>query len=97
MTNSEYAFVMVHFGDKPKYLELEIYLSIMLRKNSKNDIIYLYSITDTPKLFINIMKKYCTHVIPYDDNNITYNIKNFTSIYQHFNTLRTCNFYLHIN
>ena len=108
------AFVIIHFGDKSKYLELEIYNAIMLKKNTKYDIVYMYSINDTPQTFIDIMKKYCTHVIPYDDNNVTmnlskrsldkelfsetnvkentYNIKNFTSLYQHFNTLRTCNF-----
>ena len=29
------AFVLIHFGDKLKYLELEIYTVIMLRKNTK--------------------------------------------------------------
>lgn len=86
------AFVLIHFGDKPKYVELEIYTAIMIRNNSKYDIVYMYSINDTPQYFIDIMKKYCNHVIPYDDNNVTYNIKNFTSLYLHFNTLRTCNF-----
>jgi hypothetical protein len=85
------AFVLVHFGDKVKYLELEIYLCINLRKNTKYDIIYLYSINDTPIKFVNIMKKYCNYTIPYDDNNITYNVP-FLSFYSHFNTLRTCNF-----
>jgi alpha-N-acetylglucosamine transferase len=87
-----YAFVLVHFGDKLKYLELEIYACEMIRKNTIHDIIYLYSINDTPIKFVNIMKEYCTNVIPFDDNGITYNIKNFKSLYQHFNTLRTCNF-----
>ena len=86
------AFVIIHFGDKPKYLELEIYFLIMLRNNTKNDIIYMYSIKDTPKSFIKIIKKLCTEVIPYDDTDITFNIKNFKSHYMHFNTLRTCNF-----
>ena len=86
------AFVIIHFGDKPKYLELEIYFLIMLKNNTKNDIIYMYSVTDTPKKFINIIKKYCNKVIPYDDTNITYNIQNFESHYTQFNTLRTCNF-----
>lgn len=91
--SDKYAFVIVHFGNKPKYLELEIYVSIMLRKNTKHDIVYLYSVNDTPQTYINLMKDYCTHVIPYDDNNITHSsdIK-FHSIYAHFNTLRTCNF-----
>ena len=85
------AFVLIHFGDKKKYLELEIYFIINLREHTKNDIIYLYSVVDTPKTFIDIMKKYCDHVIPYDDNNITYNI-DFSSFYTHFNLLRGCNF-----
>jgi hypothetical protein len=86
------AFVIVHFGDKIKYLELEIYLSINLRKNTKYDIIYLYSINDTPKSFVTIMETYCTHTIPYDDKNITLDIKDSKSVYTHFNALRTCNF-----
>ena len=85
------AFVLVHFGDKQKYLELEIYFIKNLRENTKNDIIYLYSVVDTPKIFIDIMTKYCNYVIPYDDNNITYNIE-FSSFYTHFNLLRGCNF-----
>lgn len=83
---------MIHFGNKPKYIELEIYTALMIRNNSKHDIIYLYSINDTPQSFIDIMKDYCTCTVPYDDNGITYNIKNFVSLYEHFNTLRTCNF-----
>jgi alpha-N-acetylglucosamine transferase len=86
------AFAIIHFGNKPKYLELEIYVCKMIRDNSKYDIVYLYSINDTPPSFINIMKKYSTKTIPFDDKGITYDIKNFKSLYQHFNTLRTCNF-----
>jgi len=88
-----YAFVLVHFGDKYKYLELEIYCAIMLKKNTKYDIIYLYSINDTPLEFVKKMENYCTKTIPFDDKGITYDIKNnFISLYPHFNTLRTCNF-----
>jgi hypothetical protein len=86
------AFVLIHFGSNPKYLELEIYVSKMIRDNSKYDIVYLYSINDTPKYFVDIMNKYCTKTISFDDKGITYDIPNFKSIYQHFNTLRTCNF-----
>jgi alpha-N-acetylglucosamine transferase len=92
MSKSKNAFIIVHFGDKIKYLELEIYLSLMIRKNSSNDIVYLYSINDTPISFVNIMKNYCNYTIAYDDKDITYDIKNFKSYYEHFNTLRTCNF-----
>jgi len=86
-----YAFVIQHFGNNKKYLEYELYLIFNLKNNTKYDIIYLYSINDTPKSFIDIIKKYVI-LEPYDDNNITYNIKNFSSYYKHFNTLRTCNF-----
>lgn len=86
------AFVLIHFGNKPKYLELEIYSLINLRKNTKYDLVYMYSINDTPQSFLDIIKHYCTYLIPYDDNNITYNIHNYKSVYSHFNVLRTCNF-----
>ncbi len=64
----------------------------MIRRNSTNDIVYLYSKNDTPSAFVNIMKKYCNYTLSYDDKNITYNINKFKSNYEHFNTLRTCNF-----
>lgn len=89
---TENAFIIIHFGDNKKYLELEIYLSIMIRQNSINDIVYFYSINDTPVAFVNIMKKYCNYTLSYDDKDITYNINKFKSFYEYFNTLRTCNF-----
>jgi hypothetical protein len=85
------AFVLSHFGNNPKFLELEIYLCINLRKNTKYDIIYMYSINDTPDEFVNVMKEYCNHTIPIDDTNITYDVK-FSSPFPRFNILRTCNF-----
>jgi hypothetical protein len=87
------AFVLIHFGLQKKYLELEIYFLIMLKKNTKNDIIYLYSKNDTPKEYIKVIKKLnICKLKSYNDDNITYNIKDFKSNYEHFNTLRTCNF-----
>jgi len=88
----KYAVCLVHFGNKKKYLEYEIYTILMLKNNTKNDIIYLYSINDTPVEFINIINQYNIKTIGYDDNNITFNINEYKSIYQHFNTLRTCNY-----
>ena len=58
-----YAFVIIHFGNKPKYLELEIYVSKMIRDNSKYDIVYLYSINDTPQEFIKIIESLNVKVI----------------------------------
>jgi hypothetical protein len=86
-----YAFLLVHFGANTRYLELELYLLINLRKYTKYDIIYLYSITDTPQKFIDIVSPYCTKTVPYNDDKITYNVQ-FNSYYKHFNLLRTCNF-----
>lgn len=89
---SKNAFVIIHFGNNPKYLELEVYFLEMLKLNTKHDIIYMYSITDTPKEYVKIIESIFIKTIPYDDNNITFNIKNFSSTYMSFNTLRTCNF-----
>jgi alpha-N-acetylglucosamine transferase len=91
MKKKDYAFVLIHFRDNIKYLELELYFIINLKNFTNNDIIYMYSINDTPNKFIEIIKKYC-QVLPYNDNNITFNVQNFKSSYSHFNTLRTCNF-----
>lgn len=89
---SKFAVCLVHFGDKKKYLEYEIYTILMLKNNTKHDIIYLYSINDTPQEYVNIIKEYDVITEGYDDNNITYNVDNYKSIYKHFNTLRTCNY-----
>lgn len=47
-----YAFVLVHFGDKPKYLELEIYSALMLKDNTKYDIIYIQLMIHLKNLLI---------------------------------------------
>ena len=49
------AFVINHFGNNIKYLRYEIYFLYMLRNNTKNDIVYLYSINDTPNKYIEII------------------------------------------
>ena len=85
------AFVIVHFGNNIKYLELEIFFLINLRKCTKYDIIYLYSINDTPEIFIDIIKHYCDQTISYDDKHITYDM-DYISFYKHFNLLRVCNY-----
>ena len=87
---SAYAFVLMHFGKDIKYLEYELYLIHNLRENTNHDIIYMYSINDTPDSFVEIVKQYC-QVKSINDDQITYNIE-FESHYTHFNLLRTCNF-----
>lgn len=89
---SKYTFALVHFGNKPKYLELELYFLINLRKYTSYDITYLYSINDTPEIYPKIISKFVTNVVPYDDKGFSYEIEEFKSQYEHFNTLRTCNF-----
>jgi hypothetical protein len=87
---SDFAFVLMHFGSDIKYLEYELYLIHNLRDNTKHDIIYMYSISDTPNSFVEIVKQYC-QVKSINDDQITYNIE-YESHYTHFNLLRTCNF-----
>ena len=87
-----HAYALIHFGNNPKYLELEIYFIKNLQRNTVYDIIYLYSVADTPQKYVDIIESLSVKTVPYDDTGITYNITNFVSGYQHFNTLRTCNF-----
>ncbi len=84
------AFVLVHFGDNPKYFELELYFCMMLRKYTKHDIVYLYSEEDTPSSFVHEITPFVNKTSSYS-NNLTSNPE-FSSKYTSFNTLRTCNF-----
>ena len=85
------AFAVIHFGANPIYLELELYFFKMLRQYTRNDIVYLYSVNDTPAGFVDAVRPLVTEVVPYDDRGITYEVS-FKSGYGNFNTLRTCNF-----
>ena len=95
-----YAFVLIHFGSNVKYLEYELYTLLMLNKFSNMDIVYMYSINDTPEHFLTIINNLKKHfniinlkLIPYDDLNSTFgNNINYKSSYEHFNLLRTANF-----
>jgi len=90
-SRSRDAFAIIHFGGNPMYLELELYFLKMLRQYTRNDILYLYSVNDTPPSFVEAITPLVTDVVPYDDRGITYDVK-FKSIYTNFNILRTCNF-----
>ncbi len=85
------AFVIIHFGSNPKYLELELYFCIMLQKFTTNNIIYMYSQMDTPASFAEAISPYVYNTIAFNDDGLTYNV-NFESNYSSFNTLRTCDF-----
>lgn len=90
-----YAYVINHFGNNPRYLEYEIYFLINLRNLTNYDIIYMYSGYDTPNMYIDIIKSLNLNIkfYKYNDDGITINLsKSFISKYDHFNTLRTCNF-----
>jgi hypothetical protein len=88
---SKCAFAVIHFGSNPVYLELELYFFRMLRQYTTQDIIYLYSVTDTPESFVDAVRPMVTDAIPFDDRKITFDV-DFASGYANFNTLRTCNF-----
>ena len=90
-SRSRDAFAIVHFGSNPVYLELELYFLKMLRQYTRNDILYLYSVNDTPPSFVEAIRPLVAEVVPYDDRGITYDVS-FKSIYTNFNILRTCNF-----
>jgi lipopolysaccharide biosynthesis glycosyltransferase len=85
------AYATIHFGSNPVYLELELYFFRMLRQYTNYDILYLYSVNDTPASFVDAIKPLVTRAIPYDDKNVTFDVS-FKSGYANFNTLRTCNF-----
>lgn len=91
MTPKKFAYATVHFGSNPVYLELEMYFFRMLRQYTQHDIIYLYSVNDTPESFVDAIRPLVTQVVPYDDRKITFDVS-FKSGYANFNTLRTCNF-----
>jgi hypothetical protein len=88
-----YAFTILHFGNNKIYFEYELYFLYMLRDHTINDIIYLYSINDTPKEYIKKIKSLNLDIkcIGFNDDKITYNVE-FDSKYESFNLLRTCNY-----
>ena len=90
-----YAFALIHFGNNFAYLELELYFLLMLKKNTVHDILYLYSVQDTPSSYLQSIQSLAIsnlHIIPYEDQFIMEYISTFVSSYTHFNTLRTCNY-----
>lgn len=87
-----YAYVLTHFGSNIKYLEYEIYTVLMLQSISNYDIVYLYNSADTPEIFAETMKNLNVKVKKYDDTIISKYIEMFKSKYEHFNTLKTCQF-----
>ena len=87
-----FAYVIIHFGSNIKYLEYEIYSILMLKSISKHDIVYMYSIIDTPEIFVKIIEKMGIKVKGFDDSIIINASKKFSSFYTHFNLLRLCCF-----
>jgi alpha-N-acetylglucosamine transferase len=98
-SKTNYSYVLSHFGNNLKYLELELYFLSMLRSKTNYDIIYMYSIMDTPMIFIDSIQQLNRNIkcVGIDDNNVTFftadkKESQFKSGYDKFNTLRTCNF-----
>ena len=92
---NKHAIILLHFGDKLKYFELELYFVQMLRKNidSNVDLVYMYTKShdndNTPEFFIETMRKYFDYCIPIPP---LPQDASYVSHYSHFNTLLTCNF-----
>lgn len=98
-SKTNYSYVLSHFGNNLKYLELELYFLSMLRSKTNYDIIYMYSIMDTPMVFIVSVQQLNKNIkcVGIDDNDVTFfnadkKESQFKSGYDKFNTLRTCNF-----
>ena len=91
MSKTRNAFVIIHFGSNEKYFELELYFCMMLQKYTRNNIIYMYSETDTPSSFVSAISPFVYRTQGFNDEGITYNVS-FESKYSSFNTLRTCDF-----
>ena len=83
-----FAYVIIHFGSNIKYLEYEMYEIIMLQSISKYDIVYMYSIHDTPEIFVKTIQKMSIKTKGFDDSLIIDKSNKFSSFYQHFNLLR---------
>jgi alpha-N-acetylglucosamine transferase len=64
----------------------------MLRSFTEIDIVYLYSETDTPGEFVREIANLGAKPIGFNDDGITFNVREFQSAYTSFNTLRTCDF-----
>jgi hypothetical protein len=88
-----YAFLLNHFGNNKTYFKYELYFLLSFRDKTKHDIIYFYSINDTPKEYIDIIASLNLNIIflPLNDDKVTFNI-DFNSSYESFNLLRTCNY-----
>jgi hypothetical protein len=89
----KYAFVLIHFGSNPIYFEYELYSVFMIRSICNYDFVYMYSKSDTPSKFVEVMKKFNVKTVEYDDSIINKKIDNFKSVYEHFNTFKTCAFF----
>ena len=84
------AFVLIHFGNDLKLFEYELYFLKNLKMNTTQDIVYMYSVSDTPDIFVTEVNKIVTKSIGYDDSSTTLNAVAQSHI--QFSTIRTCNF-----
>jgi hypothetical protein len=86
------AYAIIHFGDNPKYLELELFFIIMLKTYTTYDIVYMYSSADTPKAFVSAVRALGgIRTRAFNDSGVTFAVS-FPSVYTNFNMLRTCDF-----
>ena len=65
------AFVLTHFGNNPLFFEATLYFVFNLTQHTHNNIVWLYSVIDTPSIFVEIMSTLVFLVKPYNEDNIT--------------------------
>ena len=68
-----------------------LYFCMMLQNYTKQNIIYMYSVRDTPASFVREIAPFVYETVGFDDKGITMDV-DFVSGYTSFNTLRTCDF-----
>jgi hypothetical protein len=69
--NTDNAFVLTHFGNNPLFFEATLYFVFNLSQHTRNNIVWLYSVIDTPPIFVEIMTRLVFLVKPYNENEIT--------------------------
>lgn len=94
MVNKKFAYVLFHYGNSIKDLELEIYLLLYLKKITNHDLIYFYSISDTPSDYITTIFPLVTQAIGYTDIITANNQFRTNKKYDNYDIFRRCN-YIH--
>lgn len=93
----KYAYAIIHFGSGISYIELELYFIMQLKKYTNYDIIYMYSVNDTPTDFIKAIEPFVHKTIGFQDvikDVYSYNDAAQSYLSHRYTAFRTCN-YIH--